>query len=106
MPTQQIETSSSTAWKICRDGLPLFPYKMKLSQPLSEDGTARRCALGGSGERYWRTIRVSWMSHGPPMKHISAWMVTLTSKMSDSGPMESPRLTIQRETQQAVYYRA
>jgi hypothetical protein len=76
--------------------LALVSVKMQLSQRLSEDGTARRYALGGCAERYWRTIRVSSMSHGLPMKHISAWMVTLTSKMSDSGPMEIRGLTVAR----------
>lgn len=36
MQTQQNETSTSTAWEICHDGLPLSPYRMQLSQPLSE----------------------------------------------------------------------
>lgn len=39
---------------------------------------------------------MSWMSHGPPMKHSFAWMVTLTSKLSHCGPMESLRLTVAR----------
>jgi hypothetical protein len=51
MLTQPIETPSNTARKICRDVLPLSPYTMQLSQPLSEDGTAWRYALGGSAER-------------------------------------------------------
>jgi hypothetical protein len=42
---QQIGISTSTSWKICRDDLSLFPYKMQLSQPLSEDGIARRNAF-------------------------------------------------------------
>jgi hypothetical protein len=44
---QQIEIGVSTrrAWKNCRDDLLLFPYKMQLSQPLSEDGIARRHAV-------------------------------------------------------------
>jgi hypothetical protein len=42
---QQIGVSTSTAWKICRDDLSLFSYKMQLSQPLSEDRIGRRYAF-------------------------------------------------------------
>jgi hypothetical protein len=34
----------SAAWKICRDDVSLFQYKMHQSQPLSEDGISRRYA--------------------------------------------------------------
>jgi hypothetical protein len=37
---QRIGVSTSNAWKICHDEL-LFPHKIQLSQPLSEDGMAR-----------------------------------------------------------------
>jgi hypothetical protein len=41
---QQIGDSNNSAWKICRDDLS-FPYNMQRSQPLSEDGKARRYAF-------------------------------------------------------------
>lgn len=37
--------STCAAWKICRDDLSLFPYKMQVSQPLSEDGMSKCCAF-------------------------------------------------------------
>jgi hypothetical protein len=48
--------------------------------------------LRASTESYWREIRVSWMPHGSPMKSISTWMVTLTSKLSDVGPQRNQNL--------------
>jgi riboflavin biosynthesis pyrimidine reductase len=42
---QQIGVSTSTAWKICRDEMLLFLYKMQMNQPLVEGGIARLCAF-------------------------------------------------------------
>jgi hypothetical protein len=38
---QSTGVSDSTAWEIRRDDLPLFPYGVQLSQPLSEDELTR-----------------------------------------------------------------
>jgi hypothetical protein len=43
---QQIHFSTNTSCKICHDDLSLIPYIIQLSQPLSEDGIAKRCAFG------------------------------------------------------------
>jgi hypothetical protein len=40
---QDIGVSTSTAWKICRDNI--FLFKIDLSQPLPENGIARRYAF-------------------------------------------------------------
>lgn len=40
----------------------------------------------GSTKCHKRMTQVSWMSHDPPKKHTSTWMVTLTCKMPNYGP--------------------
>jgi hypothetical protein len=99
---QQIGASNSNACKICRDDL-LFQYKKQLSQPLSEDGIARRHAFateGLSGCLQW--------SHGSPMKHTFTGMDALTSEMSDLRPQKIYRCQSNacRELQYGVHYRA
>jgi hypothetical protein len=42
---QQTGVSTCSAWKICRDDLPLFPCRMQLTPPLSEDGIVRHSAF-------------------------------------------------------------
>jgi hypothetical protein len=37
--------STGNSWKICPEDLSLFPYRKQKSQPLSEDGIARRYAF-------------------------------------------------------------
>jgi hypothetical protein len=58
-------------------------HKNAVGQSLPEDGIRDVTLLRVSTERFWRTVRVSSMSHGSPVKHMSTRMVTLTSKMSD-----------------------
>jgi hypothetical protein len=63
---QQTGVSASTEWKICRHGLPLSPYKMQLSQPLSEHGMGRRRGFareyGTLLEEIPGGLNVTWLS--------------------------------------------
>jgi hypothetical protein len=62
---QRIEVSSSTAWKICRDDLSLYQYKMQVSKPL-EDGIMRLYTFateyGALLEGSPRMLHVTWFS--------------------------------------------
>jgi hypothetical protein len=67
--------------------------------------------LRWSKERYWRTVKVSWILHCSPMKHTSTRMVTLTSNTSDFGPqriqdLPLPTHDIRIELQYGMRYRA
>jgi hypothetical protein len=85
---QQIGVSTSTAWKICCNDL-LFPYKMHLSQPLSEDGRARCYTIakeyGALLEDNPGVLNVTWFSNEACF-HLDGY---IASKMSDFGP-QSP----------------
>lgn len=59
----------------------------KMEQPSVTLSEGVQSATGGQSGRLEYYMVLRW-------KHSSAWVVTLTSKMSYSGPMDSPRLTV------------
>jgi hypothetical protein len=61
------------------------------SQPMTPDGTARHYAFLREYEVSLEDNPDAWMSHDPPKKHTSTWMVTLNCKMPNFGPHKIQR---------------
>jgi hypothetical protein len=98
---QQIGISTSTAWKICHDDLSL-PYKMQLSQPLSEDRIMSYYAFvkeyEAGLEEIWGVLNVTCFSNGEHF-HLDGY----TNKQNiQFWASENPRLTTSNPFQSVI----
>jgi hypothetical protein len=91
---QQIEVSTSTARKICRDDLSMFPYKIELNQPLPEDGIRRPYAIAREFEALLEDnlgiMNVAWVSNEACF-HLDGYINKQNVRLLAS---ENPRLIV------------